>query len=71
MASCKKNDTALSYLYDHYAGTLLTCITRMVRDRNTAADVLPYVFIKVYLNIPSYDAGKGRLLTGTCAYPFK
>lgn len=57
------DEQAYSYLYDHYSKALFAVIMPIVLQRDVAEDVLQEVFIKVWQNIRSYDAGKGRLYT--------
>lgn len=59
----EQNNEAFNYLYDNYSGALFTIINQIVRDKDTAADVLQEVFINIWKKINSYDASKGRLFT--------
>ena len=52
-----------NYLYKSYSGVLYGVITSIVRDENTAQDVLQDAFVKIWNNIGQYDSGKGRLYT--------
>ena len=52
-----------SYLYDNYAGALYSTIVGIVSDTELANDVLQEVFVKIWRQIDSYDAKKGRLFT--------
>ncbi|MGQ4828601.1 RNA polymerase sigma factor, partial [Enterococcus faecalis] len=47
-----------SYLYDNYAGALYSTIVGIVSDTELANDVLQEVFIKIWRQIDSYDAGR-------------
>jgi RNA polymerase sigma factor (sigma-70 family) len=59
----QRHDQAFNYLYDHYSGSLLSVIVSIVPDRELANDLLQEVFIKIWRQIESYDATKGRLFT--------
>jgi RNA polymerase sigma factor (sigma-70 family) len=54
---------ALSVLYDKYSGALFGAIVRVVHSQEIAEEVLQDTFTKVWRNIDSYDASKGRLFT--------
>ncbi len=54
---------AYSYLYDHYSKALFTIIYQVVQRQELAEDVLQEVFVKIWQNVRSYDATKGRLYT--------
>ena len=54
---------AFSYLYDNYAPALNGAIYKLVENRELAEDILQEAFIKIWNNIASYDAAKGRLFT--------
>lgn len=58
-----RNQQAFSYLYDNYCGALNTIVLNVVNDAALAEDVLQEVFVKVWKQIESYDASKGRLFT--------
>ncbi|MCY7420922.1 MAG: sigma-70 family RNA polymerase sigma factor [Chitinophagaceae bacterium] len=59
----QREQSAFSYLYDHYSGALYSIILNIVPDRDLASDVLQEVFIKIWKQIESYDNIKGRLFT--------
>lgn len=59
----KKDQSAFSYLYDHYAPALNGVIYRIVQDEDSAADVLQEAFIKIWNNFSQYDKTKGKLFT--------
>ncbi len=64
VASLKeKNQQAFSYLYDNYAAALYGVIMKMLNKEEAAKDLLQEVFLKIWRNIDSYDAGKGKLYT--------
>lgn len=51
------------YLYAQYSGALFSVVLTFISDREHAEDVLQEVFIKIWKQIDSYDAQKGRLYT--------
>lgn len=59
----QRNKDAISYLYDHYSPALYSVIVSIIPDRDLANDILQEVFIKIWRQIETYDAGKGRLFT--------
>ena len=54
---------ALYLLYDKYSGALYGVILRMCREEDLAKDLLQESFIKIWQNIGSYDAEKGKFYT--------
>lgn len=56
-------EQAYSYLYDNYSKALFAIIFQIIPQQEIAEDVLQEVFIKIWQNIKSYDASKGRLYT--------
>ncbi len=59
----QRHQSAFSYLYDHYSGSLFSVIINIVPDRELANDVLQEVFVKIWRQIDTYDTSKGRLFT--------
>ncbi len=59
----EKDPEAFTYLYDHYSSALYGVIFRIVNDDDLAEDVLQETFIRIWKNLDSYDASKGRLFT--------
>lgn len=59
----QRDEPAFHTLYDQYAPALYGVILKIVRDEEAANDVLQDSFVKIWRNIPSYDAQKGRLFT--------
>lgn len=59
----EKSQPVFHYLYEHYSGALYSIILGIVRDEELAKDVLQEVFVKIWKQVDSYDAGKGRLFT--------
>lgn len=58
-----RDQRAFTILYDNYSAALYGVILKVVRDEDTAADVLQDSFIKVWRNIDSYTSTKGSLFT--------
>jgi RNA polymerase sigma factor (sigma-70 family) len=54
---------AFNYLYRQYSGALYGVIFKVVTDEQIAQDVLQDVFVKIWNNIATYDASRGRLYT--------
>ncbi len=52
-----------NYLYQAYSAVLYGHILKVVRDEETAQDVLQDAFVKIWNHIGQYDAGKGRIYT--------
>jgi RNA polymerase sigma factor (sigma-70 family) len=59
----RRDQSAFSYLYDHYCGALYSIILSILSDKELANDVLQEVFVKIWRQIDSYDASKSRLFT--------
>jgi RNA polymerase sigma factor (sigma-70 family) len=59
----EKSQHAFGYLYDNYAGALKAVILTITGEDEAANDVLQEVFVKIWRQIGSYDAAKGRLYT--------
>jgi RNA polymerase sigma-70 factor (ECF subfamily) len=59
----QRDNRAFSYLYDNYAGALNGVILPIVKDEETANDVLQEIFVNVWKKIEFYDPLKGRLFT--------
>ncbi|MDB5246291.1 MAG: sigma-70 family polymerase sigma factor [Segetibacter sp.] len=59
----QRQESAFSYLYDHYSGSLYSVILGIIPDREIASDILQDVFIKIWRQIETYDTTKGRLFT--------
>jgi RNA polymerase sigma factor (sigma-70 family) len=59
----QRQETAFSYLYDKYSGSLYSIILSIVTDKELASDVLQDVFVKIWRQSESYEATKGRLFT--------
>jgi RNA polymerase sigma factor (sigma-70 family) len=59
----QRDNRAYGYLYDNYAAALNGIILPIVKDGETANDVLQEIFVNVWKKIDFYDASKGRLFT--------
>jgi len=59
----QRQESAFSYLYDHYSGSLYSVILSIVPDRELSNDILQEVFVKIFRQIETYDTTKGRLFT--------
>lgn len=59
----QQDRAAVGELYDAYGGALFGVVLRIVHSRELAEQVLQDTFVKVWRNISSYDASKGRLFT--------
>ena len=57
------DEQTFSYLYDRYSKALFSIILSIIPQHEIAEDVLQEVFLKIWRNIKSYDASKGRLYT--------
>lgn len=57
------DEQAFGFLYDHYSKALFSIILQIIPQPELAEDVLQEVFVKIWQNIKSYDATKGRLYT--------
>lgn len=58
-----RDQQVFSYLYDNYAPALNGAIYKLVEDKELTEDILQEAFVKIWNNIASYDAAKGRLFT--------
>jgi len=58
-----KDKNALYLIYDKYSGALFGVILRICRNQALAEDVLQETFVKIWENIGSYNADKGRFYT--------
>jgi RNA polymerase sigma factor (sigma-70 family) len=59
----EQDKPAFEYLYQHYSPALLGILMKSVANEDTANDLLQDVFVKIWKNIGSYQAEKGRLYT--------
>ena len=58
-----RDERAMADFYQHYRPALLAAVLRIVRNRQTAEDLVQESMLKVWLNIGSYDAGISQLFT--------
>jgi RNA polymerase sigma-70 factor (ECF subfamily) len=58
-----KDRRGYELLYDSYASTLLGVITRIIKDSESAEDILSEVFVKIVSSFEQYDSTRGRLFT--------
>ena len=58
-----REERGLSLLYDMYASSLLGIVSRIVKNKAVAEEVLQNVFLKAWNNIDSFNASKGTLFT--------
>lgn len=58
-----RDNTAFTYLYDHYSGALYGVISQILNNTELANDTLQEVFVSIWRKIDTYDAAKGRLYT--------
>ncbi|WP_162056235.1 RNA polymerase sigma factor [Pontibacter pamirensis] len=64
VARLRSQDTsAVSVLYDMYSPTLFGVVLQIVKEEETAEDVLQEAFVKIWSSFQSYDSSKGRLFT--------
>ncbi|WP_290701201.1 sigma-70 family RNA polymerase sigma factor [Lacinutrix sp.] len=54
---------AISLLYQHYSGALLSVVKKVISDNDIAQDVLQESFIKVWKKGKTYDPSKAKLFT--------
>ena len=53
----------MSVLYDMYSPALFGVVLQIIKEEETAEDVLQEAFIKIWSSFQSYDASRGRLFT--------
>ena len=59
----RKEDAALTLLYDKYSAALYGVILRIVKTEEVAEDVMQETFIKIWSSFGQYDKEKGKLFT--------
>jgi RNA polymerase sigma-70 factor, ECF subfamily len=57
------SNEAYAELYDRYAALLYGVIVRIVKEEADAENILQDTFVKIWHNVATYDASKGRLAT--------
>jgi RNA polymerase sigma factor (sigma-70 family) len=62
-AVARGDQEAFGRLYDSYSGALYGVILKVVKEEARAEEVLQDTFVKIWKNIRSYDASKGRPFT--------
>lgn len=58
-----KSRKAFDYLYDNYSPALYGVIKNIVKDEQTANDVLQEAFVKIWNGIAGYEPSRARLYT--------
>lgn len=58
-----REEPAMAEFYQQYRAALYAAILRIVRNRQSAEDVLQEGMVKVWFSIATYNAGQGRLFT--------
>lgn len=58
-----RDTSAMSVLYDMYSPALFGVVVQVVKEEETAEDVLQEAFVKIWSSFQSYDSSKGRLFT--------
>ncbi len=61
---------AYAELYDRYGATLFQVILKIVKSNEDAENLLRDTFVKIWRNIGTYDASKGKLFALTYLYCF-
>lgn len=59
----RREKNAFEYLYNRYSNALYAAVISIVRNKETAGDILQEVFVKIWQNLDKYDPAKGRLFT--------
>lgn len=59
----RKDERALSALYDKYSGALYSVIIKMTRDEALSQDLLQETFITIWNKSDQYNAEKGKFYT--------
>lgn len=59
----RKDERALSLLYDKYSGAIYGVILKIMRDEGKAQNILQDTFMAVWDKAHSYDPDKGRFYT--------
>jgi len=62
-AVARRDERALSSLYDRYRLILFGILTRILNSREEAEDVLQEVFLQVWRRAPDFDEERGRPFT--------
>lgn len=59
----EKDQRVIPLIYKKYSRALLGVVLHIVKDEETAEDVLQEALVKIWRNSDQYDASKGRLFT--------
>ena len=59
----KSDKRAISLLYENYADTLYGVVKKIIKDDDTAQDVLQESFVKIWRYSKKYDPSKAKLFT--------
>lgn len=59
----KQDEKGISLLYDNYAPSLLGIVSRIVKNKEIAEEVLQNVFLSVWNNIDGFNDKKGTFFT--------
>ena len=54
---------AINLLYEYYADAIYGVILKVIKDENTAQDVLQESFVKIWRYAKKYDSSKAKLFT--------
>src|ERR1700685_3484556 len=57
----QRDESALAALYDRYAGMLSSVLIRILRDTQTAEEILQDIFFQLWSAPSRFDAGRGSL----------
>ena len=59
----KSDKKAINLLYEYYADALFGVIQKIIKDEDTAQDVLQETFVKIWRYSKKYDSNKAKLFT--------
>lgn len=59
----RKEQAAVTELYDRYSAALYGVVLRIVGEEEIAQDKVQEIFVKIWHRIDQYDSSKGRLYT--------
>jgi RNA polymerase sigma-70 factor (ECF subfamily) len=57
----QRDESALSELYDRYAGMLSSVLNRILRDTQAAEEILQDIFYQLWRNAERFDVSRGSL----------
>ena len=57
----QREEAALEALYDRYAGMLTSVLSRILRDRQAAEEILQDIFYQLWRTASQFDASRGSL----------